>query len=34
MIQKQWIFLQKKPNNNQPQCFFKDLIDSKDKMWV
>lgn len=26
-----WIFSKKKPNNNQPQCIFKDLIDSKDK---
>lgn len=26
-----WIFSKKKPNNNQPQCIFKDLIDSKDE---
>lgn len=25
------IFSKKKPNDNQPQCVFKDLIDSKDK---
>lgn len=30
-FKSKWIFSKKKPNNNQPQCFFKDLIDSKDK---
>lgn len=26
-----WIFSKKKPNSNQPQCVFNDLIDSKDR---
>ena len=30
-IKIKWIFSKKKPNDNQPQCVFKDLIDSKDK---
>lgn len=30
-FKSKWIFSKKKPNNNRPQCFFKDLIDSKDK---
>ena len=30
-FKSKWIFSKKKPNNNRPQCCFKDLIDSKDK---
>lgn len=29
-FKSKWIFSKKKPNNSQPQCVFKDLIDSKD----
>lgn len=33
-FKSKWIFSKKKPNNSQPQCVFKDIIDSTVKINV